>query len=100
MKDGEWRVFPLSKSDAKRAGGDEVMRVHLMEHAFGVSFGFVEQRVKINKGIEDTVSFYIFCSDAKIGTDRTKGHEPVPSLRHGMEIIEWLWHEHKGKEKP
>lgn len=98
MKRGDWRVFVLDKRQAIEKCCDQITRLHLMEEPFGVSFGFVEQRVIGSTSLPDQVQFFVFCSDANIGTDDKREGQPVPSLRHGMEIIEWLWNERKGEE--
>lgn len=97
MKRGDWRVFVLDKRQAIEKCC-EITRLHLLEEPFGVSFGFVEQRIISSTSLPDQVQFFVFCSDAGIGTDGKREGQPVPSLRHGMEIIEWLWNERKGEE--
>lgn len=100
MKSGDWRMFTLDKRQAIEKCCDQIMRLHLMEEPFGVSFGFVEQRVSGSMSQPDQVQFFVFCSGANLGTDGKREGQPVPSLREGMDIIEWLWNERKGKETP
>ena len=100
MKSGDWRVFVLDHREAIAKMCHEVTRVHLMAEPFGVSFGFVEQRVQRHTLKTDAVQFFVFCSAANLGTDGKRVGQPVPSLREGMDILEWLWNERKGKETP
>lgn len=87
MKDGNWRMFLIDKRDATAQGCNEIIRIHLMENE-SVSFGFVEQRV----GLLRDVWFLVYCGAANIA------YEPAPSLRDGMNILEWLWQNRKEKE--
>ena len=98
MKSGDWRVFVLDQREAIAKMCHEITRIHLMEEPFGVSFGFVEQRIQRHTLKTDAVQFFVFCSDAKLGTGGKREGQPVSSLREGMDIIEWLWNERKERK--
>ena len=98
MKSGDWRVFVLDQRDAMAKECHEITRIHLMEEPFGVSFGFVEQRVQKYILKTDAVQFFVFCSGANLGTGSKREGQPVSSLREGMDIIEWLWNERKERK--
>lgn len=89
---GQWRMFKIDQYDSVRSKYIEVIRIHLMENA-SMSFGFVEQRVlaHADAGIREVVEYAVFCGSAKLGTDGKRDGQPVPSLRDGMNILEWLW---------
>lgn len=100
MERGDWRVFVLAERDAKEKDCHEITRVHMMDEPLGVSFGFVEQRVTSNGlGCVSEVQFFVFCAHANLGTDGKREGQRVPSLREGMNIIEWLWNARKGESK-
>lgn len=89
---GQWRMFKIDQYGAVRRKSIEVIRIHLMENE-SMSFGFVEQRVLApsDTRISDAVEYVVFCGSANLGTDGKREGQPVPSLREGMNILEWLW---------
>lgn len=99
MKSGDWRVFVLDQREAIAKMCHEITRVHLMAEPFGMSFGFVEQRIQRHTLKTDAVQFFVFCSAANLGIDGKRVGQPVSSLREGMDILEWLWNERKERSK-
>ncbi len=92
---GQWRVFVLDERDAEAKKCDQLVRIHLMENV-AISFGFVEQRVRVRSrtDLNDQFTYYVY------GTGINAAHadgdyQQVPSLREGMTIIEWLWQNRK-----
>lgn len=98
MKRGDWRVFVLDRREAVAKMCHEITRVHLMAEPFGMSFGFVEQRVQRHALKTDAVQFFVFCGAANLGAGGKREGQPVSSLREGMDILEWLWNERKERK--
>ncbi len=85
-----WRMFNIrdhERLDSTKA--KEIIRMHFMENG-ALSFGFVEQRVFEQLGLSDNTQWYLHCGDVR--------YERVPSLKHGMDVIEWVWNERERKE--
>ena len=85
---GHWRMFVLDEREAQSKKCSQIIRIHLMQDS-AVSFGFVERRVTTRSRTElnDQVTYYVF--------GPLLSFEKVPTLREGMNIIEWLWQNRK-----
>lgn len=84
-----WRMFNIRDNERlNETNAKEIIRAHFMEDA-ALSFGFVEQRV-FDEGMIDHVQWYLHCGGVR--------YERVPSLKHGMDVVEWMWNERERKE--